>query len=430
MERRRKLMSYSAFKNTVIGRIPCDWAIKKLGEVGRVKMCKRIFKHETSAEGDIPFFKIGTFGQIADAFISREKFESFKSLYPYPRKDTPLISAAGTIGRIVLHDGQDAYYQDSNIVWLEHDEREVLNSYLSYYYSVIKWVTETGSAITRLYNNQLLSALIAVPCIKEQHAIATVLSDMDALLEAKTALLEKKRAIKQGAMQELLTGRRRLPGFPVTPMKKTDIGEIPEDWKLVSFESDASFKARIGWQGLTTSEYLKYGYAYLITGTDFDKGKINWQDCHYVTRERYQQDSNIQVEKNDILITKDGTIGKVAYLPELDTPATLNSGVFVVRPKNNSFQPHFMYHILGSSVFRAFLDKLTAGSTIVHLYQKDLGNFACYIPQLAGEQEAIAGILSNMDDEIAFLEQELKKLQDLKQGMLRDLLTGRIRLVK
>lgn len=131
-----------------------------------------------------------------------------------------------------------------------------------------------------------------------------------------------------------------------------------------------------------------------------------------------------------ILITKDGTIGKVAYIPELDTPATLNSGVFVVRPKNNSFHPHFMYHILGSSVFRAFLDKLTAGSTIVHLYQKDLGSFVCYIPQLAEEQEAIAGILSNMDDEIALLEQELKKLRDLKQGMLRELLTGRIRLVK
>lgn len=197
-------------KNTEIGEIPVDWEVKKLGEIGVVKMCKRIFKHETAAEGDIPFFKIGTFGQQPDAYISREKFNTYKALYPYPQKGIPLISAAGTIGRVVVYDGQEAYYQDSNIVWLEHEQKDILNAFLQYYYSVIKWVTETGSAITRLYNNNILSSQVALPTLEEQAAIASVLVDMDSEIESLEEELEKLVDLKQGMMQNLLTGRIRL----------------------------------------------------------------------------------------------------------------------------------------------------------------------------------------------------------------------------
>lgn len=197
-------------KHTEIGVLPEDWEVKTLGEIGVVKMCKRIFKHETSAEGDVPFFKIGTFGQQPDAYISREKFNAYRSLYPYPQKGTPLISAAGTIGRVVVYDGQDAYYQDSNIVWLEHEEKDILNAFLRYYYSVINWVTETGSAITRLYNNNILSSQVALPTMKEQAAIASVLADIDSEIATLEQALEKLVDLKQGMMQNLLTGRIRL----------------------------------------------------------------------------------------------------------------------------------------------------------------------------------------------------------------------------
>jgi len=197
-------------KHTEIGVLPEDWEVKTLGEIGVVKMCKRIFKHETSAEGDVPFFKIGTFGQPPDAYISREKFNAYRSLYPYPQKGTPLISAAGTIGRVVVYDGQDAYYQDSNIVWLEHEEKDILNAFLRYYYSVINWVTETGSAITRLYNNNILSSQVALPTMKEQAAIASVLADIDSEIATLEQALEKLVDLKQGMMQNLLTGRIRL----------------------------------------------------------------------------------------------------------------------------------------------------------------------------------------------------------------------------
>lgn len=133
-----------------------SWEQRKLGEFGSVAMCKRIYKEQTSEQGDVPFFKIGTFGADPDAFISNELFEDFKRTYPYPTPGTLLISAAGSIGRVVEYQGEKAYFQDSNIVWLEHDQR-LNDAFLKPLYSQIEWGLE-GSTIKRLYNKDLLSA--------------------------------------------------------------------------------------------------------------------------------------------------------------------------------------------------------------------------------------------------------------------------------
>ena len=218
-------------------------------------------------------------------------------------------------------------------------------------------------------------------------------------------------------MQDLLTGKKRLPGFS---------GE----WINFNLMKHSKIKARIGWQGLKKSEYLDSGYALLITGTDFDDGKVKWDSCHYVTRSRYDQDRNIQIQNNDILITKDGSLGKAALVQGLTKPATLNSGIFVIRPMQNAYDPVFVYHILSSFVFKDFLDKLSAGSTIIHLYQKDICKFEFLLPPTIEEQEAIAALLSEMDSEIEALQQKLEKYRQLKQGMMQQLLTGKIRLVQ
>ena len=144
-------------------------------------MCKRIMKAETSTTGDVPFFKIGTFGKEPDAYISREKFEEYKAAYAYPRKGDILISAAGTIGRTVIFNGEDAYYQDSNIVWIANDESVVLNRYLYYYYQLQPWNVSTGGTIARLYNDNISKAKITVPSINEQKRIVGILDRFDAL---------------------------------------------------------------------------------------------------------------------------------------------------------------------------------------------------------------------------------------------------------
>ena len=144
-------------------------------------MCKRIMKAETSPTGDVPFFKIGTFGKDPDAYISREKFKEYKAAYAYPRKGDILISAAGTIGRTVIFDGEDAYYQDSNIVWIANDESIVLNRYLYYCYQLQPWNVSTGGTISRLYNDNINKAIIAVPTIEEQKRIVSILDRFDSL---------------------------------------------------------------------------------------------------------------------------------------------------------------------------------------------------------------------------------------------------------
>ena len=256
----------------------------------------------------------------------------------------------------------------------------------------------------------------APPTEAEQRAIAAALSDVDALLGGLDRLIAKKRDLKQAAMQQLLTGQTRLPGFH---------GE----WEPLNMTKTSTLKARIGWQGLTTAEYLPTGNYYLVTGTDFAHGRVQWSTCCFVSGERYAQDRHIQLIPRDILLTKDGTIGKVGFVDSLPGPATLNSGVFVIRPKAGAYDPQFFYYVLTSHIFDDFLRRLKAGSTISHLYQKDFVSFSFLAPAKVPEQTAIAAVLSDMDAELAALEARRDKTRDLKQAMMQELLTGKTRLV-
>lgn len=211
--------------------------------------------------------------------------------------------------------------------------------------------------------------------------------------------------------------------------KQSKVGIIPEDWQTRNISSCCTIKARIGWQGLTKSEYLDNGDYLLITATDFENGFINWASCFYVSEERYLQDTNIQIQPGDVLISKDGTIGKVAFLPTIPKPGTLNSGVFVVRPKNGfKIDRTFLSLIFKSVWFKEFIDQLTAGSTIVHLYQKDFVKFNLVFPESFDEQKRIADALSDVDELIAALNQQIEKKRQIKEGAMQQLLTGKTRL--
>jgi len=198
--------------------------------------------------------------------------------------------------------------------------------------------------------------------------------------------------------------------------------EIPEEWSFERIVDNSTLKGRIGWQGLTTAEYRQQGEFYLVTGTDFKDGRIDWKNCVYVDEERYSQDTNIQLKKGDVLVTKDGTIGKIAYIDTLPLPATLNSGVFVIRPVNNEYLTLFLFYILNSNYFVIFLNRLTAGSTINHLYQKDFVNFHFPIP-LYTEQQKITSILSNVDNLISSYNSLIESTKKLKKGLMQKLLT-------
>ena len=158
-----------------------DWEQRKFGDLGSVAMCKRIFKEQTSTDGDIPFYKIGTFGAEPDAFISRELFEEYRGKFQYPNIGDMLISASGTIGRTVEYKGEEAYFQDSNIVWFKHDDR-VDNSFLKCIYEIVKWSGIEGSTIKRLYNDNFLKTEFSMPKVAEQQQIGMYFQSLDHLI--------------------------------------------------------------------------------------------------------------------------------------------------------------------------------------------------------------------------------------------------------
>jgi type I restriction enzyme S subunit len=381
------------YKQTEVGVIPEDWEVKKLGEIASlIASGKSATKSKTGA---YPIY--GSTGVIG-----------FNKNYDYNGEKILVARVGANAGTANWVNGK--YCVSDNTLMVEIKKKYDFSFALFYlnYFNLNKLIFGSGQPL--ITGGQLKQLSIPIPpTLPEQTAIATALSDVDALIQSLEKLIAKKRFIKQGAMQELLKPK--------------------EGWMVKKMGDVAVLKARIGWQGLTTAEYKKTGDYYLITGTDFKNGFIDWENCCYVEYQRYKQDRNIQVKENDVLVTKDGTIGKVAFIKNVPKPATLNSGVFVIRPIEQSFYPEFFYYILLSEHFGKFLTQLSAGSTINHLYQKDFVCFEFQAPKTIREQTRIATILSDMDAEISALETKLAKYKQIKQGMMQNLLTGKIRLV-
>ena len=179
-----------------------EWKKVKFKDFGHVAMCKRIFKNQTTSEGDVPFYKIGTFGSEPDSYISQSLFEEYKKKYSFPNKGDILISAAGTIGRTVEYNGENCYYQDSNIVWLDHNNN-ITNGFLKQLYSIVKWSSLEGATIKRLYNSNILETTFYIPNINEQQAIASYFTSLDRQISLQSQRLEKLKQIKSACLDKM-----------------------------------------------------------------------------------------------------------------------------------------------------------------------------------------------------------------------------------
>lgn len=183
-----------------------SWQTARLENVGKVCMCKRILKKQTSASGDIPFYKIGTFGKDANSFIPKKIYDEYRKKYSFPKRGDILLSAAGTIGRRVIYNGKPAYFQDSNIVWIDNDERKVLNTFLYHLYASISWGKQAtgGVTISRLYNDDLRSIKISFPSACEQHRIVAKLDKIAAAAKAASDAVQQKQANYQALKSAIL----------------------------------------------------------------------------------------------------------------------------------------------------------------------------------------------------------------------------------
>ena len=406
-------MKPAKFKMTELGPIPSDWEVKRLGEIGEPLMCKRILKSQTADQGEVPFYKISTFGGKADAYISRKLFEDYRRQYSYPHKGDILLSAAGTIGRKVVFDGSDSYFQDSNIVWIDNDEKIVLNEFLYWWYSVIAWTTEDGGIVTRLYNNNLKSSLVPLPPLPEQHRIASALSDMDELIGALGKLVEKKRAIKTGAMQRLLTGQTRLPGFGGKWVEKRlgEIGKFSKGAGISKEQSNSGLLPAVRYGELYTThhDYIKHFESFISEdvakcATQLHEGDIVFA-CSGETKEE---------------------IGEcAAYLGKEVAYAGGDLIIFTPKAEYDSL-------FLGFELNTPFCAQQKAaagqGDAVVHIRQESIAAITVFVPPILPEQRAIAAVLSDMDAEIVALEAERAKYARIKSGMMQELLTGKTRL--
>jgi type I restriction enzyme S subunit len=412
----------AGYKQTEVGAIPVDWNQTTIGEIA-LKVGSGITPTGGSSkykEYGRPFVRSQNVGWgqllLGDmAYIDDETHSTF-SATELKMGDVLLNITGASIGRSALADQRLVGGNvNQHVCIIRSNPNDAIPSFVNLFLLSSLGQRQidsfqAGGNREGLNFGQIRSIKLPLPSTKaEQETIAEALSDADALIESLEQLLAKKRHLKQGTMQELLA---------------------PKDgWVEKNLGQTAILKARIGWQGLTTAEYLETGDYYLVTGTDFKGGYIDWSHCPFVEETRYKQDKNIQLRQHDVLVTKDGTIGKVALVNHLNKPATLNSGVFVIRPLDNAFDPEFFYYLLCSNLFATFLAQLSAGSTINHLYQKDFVTFNYKTPCTVPEQTAIATALSDIDTEIAELVSQLAKTRALKQGMMQKLLTGEIRLI-
>ena len=195
-----------------------------------------------------------------------------------------------------------------------------------------------------------------------------------------------------------------------------------DDWEQRKVGDQMYIKSRIGWQALTKQEYLSEGDYYLITGTDIDETthRVDLKRSYYVSKERYEMDSKIQVKEGDIIVTKDGTIGKVAMVTGLDKPATLNSHLFVLRDMSGKLDNHFLLHILNSHMFNHFVKSTKTGSTLTGLPQKTFVEFAFSCPKYE-EQKLLSNYFDRLDHLIALHQRKCEKLKALKKFMLQNM---------
>ena len=273
----------------------------KLGEIGEIRMCKRILKSETNPYFGIPFYKIGTFGKIADAFIDPLLYKHYKKSYSFPRKGDVLISAAGTIGKSVIYNGEDAYFQDSNIVWIEHDQSIVLNEFLYYLLNSIQWIPSKGSTIFRLYNDDIRNKEVFIPSIKEQRGIVSVLSSIDRKIELNRTINQNLEAMAKH-LYDYWFVQFDFPNEEGKPYKSSG-GEMVWNEKIKR-------EIPIGWDNCTLKDFLtiKNGrdHKYLSEGLYPVYGSGG--EMRRVNEYLYKGES--------VLMPRKGTLNNIMYVDE------------------------------------------------------------------------------------------------------------------
>ena len=257
-----------------------EWEKCRLGDLCNVLMCKRILASQTNTEEGVPFYKIGTIGNTPDAYISQELFDEYKAKYNYPHKGEVMITCAGTVGKRVIYDGKDAYYQDSNIVWIDNPAQHISNGFLYHLLANVDWRKLNSTTIIRIYNDDLRNLKLSYPQIEEQKKISRLLSLLDERIATQHKIIDKLQSLIKGIRNEVFGKLRKIMGFNAV------VGDVLDYVQPQSYIVEDTEYTNEGTPVLTANKAFVLGYT-LETDGIYDKGDCIifddfTLDCKYV----------------------------------------------------------------------------------------------------------------------------------------------------
>jgi len=379
------------------------WEQRKLGEIGTVQMCHRIFKEQTTSHGDVPFYKIGTLGKEPDAYITRELFEEYKVKYPYPEKGDLLISASGSIGKIVEYSGEDAYFQDSNIVWLQH--ADVLdNAFLKQFYEIVQWSGLEGTTIKRLYNKDILDTDIKYPTKAEQEKIGEFFRTFDENIILHKQKLDGLKKLKKGYLQQM---------FPQSgeTVPRVRFDGFSEPWEQRKLGEHTAFITK----GTTPIDKSGNGEINFVKVENIIDGKIK-STSKIFTEEHNGYLKRSRLEEDDILFSIAGTLGRTAVVDKLILPANTNQALAIIR--DYDFDTNFLITSFSTQAVSEFIKKNPTIGAQPNLSLEQIRDLIIYTPSRK-EQTVIGNFFYNLDNQITAQNQKVEQLKQLKAAYLQ-----------
>lgn len=382
-----------------------EWTRLTLGDLGTVAMNKRIFRHQTTTSGEVPFFKIGTFGKQPDAFISKTLFDEYKKKYPYPVTGDLLLSASGSIGRVVEYKGEEQYFQDSNIVWLKHEGR-IDNLFLKVFYSMVKWCGLEGSTIKRLYNKNILDTEICTPERSEQIQIGNYFQKLDNLINQHQQKHDKLSNVKKAMLEKMF------------PKQGETIPEIrfkgfSGEWEESTLAEEAVVTTGYPFD---SADFSEDGDLLVVTNGNIQNSSsaVDGKVGNRIASEKVTHLNQYKLNFGDILVTMDGSVGRTAKVIERNQILAQRVGRLVARNDTE-----FLYQSLNTGAFLETMTTISHGGTIKHISLSEIGSYIVQVPKDLNEQAKIGAYLKNLDDLIERHHKQITKLNNIKQACLR-----------
>ncbi|ECV9719160.1 restriction endonuclease subunit S [Campylobacter upsaliensis] len=431
-----------------LGEIPQGWEIKKLKYIGEIfgGVTGKTIK-DFSKEYKLNFKPYITFTNVCNnAVINPDLMEyvfidSKEKQNKVLKNDILFLQSSETFEDV----GKSAIYLNDDEVYLNtfckgfRIEREAYPMYLNYLLSSLsykRYFMSVCSGFTRINLRQehFLDIPLILPPLQEQKEIAEFLDKkcekIQNYIDKKQKLITLLQEKKQALINEVVT-KGLNPNIEFKNSEIAYLGLIPHHWEAVKVKFTAYVKGRIGFHGLNSNEFRYDEGAYLVTGNDFDNNEVMWDKCRRVSEERFYEDPNIHLQNNDLLITKDGTIGKTAIVNNCPKQATLNSGIFLVRTMKKMCFVKYLFFIINSQYFKEFVNVKTSGSTIKHLYQSDFHDLKIPLPPLQ-EQKQIANFLDEKCEKINSAIEKTKRqitlIKEYKNTLINEAVCGRIKL--